>query len=140
MFGVAKTRAYDSEDRRVSNGTGHRQDRLCRSCSARQLPQAQQTERIIDNSCVTCPITRTQTSEDDGRPDVNSRLRSSGTRDTCVETPSTNNPDSSEDVGQYERFTPDRHKIVFKEVCDEHPDSDVDKGHDVSHGETRASA
>ena len=49
------------------------------------------------------------------------------------ETPSTNNPDSSEDVGQYldrmviERFTPDRHKIVFKKVGDEHPDIDVDE-------------
>ena len=61
------------------------------------------------------------------------RARSSGTRDRCVETPSTNNPDSSEDVCQcfdrmmIERFTPDRHKIVFKKVSDEHPDSDVDK-------------
>ena len=26
-----------------------------------------------------------------------------------------------------ERFTPDRHKIVFKKVGDERPDSDVDK-------------
>ena len=39
-----------------------------------------------------------------------------------------------------ERFTPDSHKIVFNKVGDEHPDSVVDKGHDVSHGETRASA
>ena len=26
-----------------------------------------------------------------------------------------------------ERFTPDRHKIVFKEVGDEHPDIDLDE-------------
>ena len=26
-----------------------------------------------------------------------------------------------------ERFTPDRHKIVFKEMGDEHPDIDVDE-------------
>ena len=60
-------------------------------------------------------------------------MRSSGARDRCVETPGTNNPDSPEDIGQYldrmviERFTPDRHKIVFKEMGDEHPNIDVDK-------------
>ena len=110
----------------------------------RQLPQAQQTERIID--ITVCLFTKTQPSEDDGVSDENSRLRSSGTRDRCVETPRTNNPDRSEDVCKYldrmviEMFTPDSHKIVFNKVGDEHPDSDVDKGHDVSHGETRASA
>ena len=83
--------------------------------------------------CVPCPITRTQASEDDGASDENSRLRPSGTHDSCAETPSTNNPDSSEDVCQYldrmviERFTPDSHKIMFNKVGDEHPDSDVDK-------------
>ena len=46
-------------------------------------------------------------------------------------TPSNSTPDSSEDVGQYldrtviERFAPDRHKIVFKVMGDEHPDIDV---------------
>ena len=81
------------------------------------------------NSCVTCPITRTQTSEVDERSVVNSRLRSSGTRDRCVETPSTNNPDSSEDFVSIliEWFTPDSHKIVFNKVGDEQPGSDVDK-------------
>ena len=39
-----------------------------------------------------------------------------------------------------ERFTPDSHKIVFNKVGDGHPDSDVEKGHDVSHGETRENA
>ena len=59
-------------------------------------------------------------------------MRSSGARDRCVVTPSTNNPDSSEDVGQYldrmgiEKFTLDRHKIVFKEIGDEYPDIDAD--------------
>ena len=44
-----------------------------------------------------------------------------------------NNPDSSDDVCQYldrmmiERFTPDRHIVVFNKAGDEHPDSDVDK-------------
>ena len=76
---------------------------------------------------------RTQTPEDDGESEENSRLRSSGTLDRCVETPNTNNPDSSEDVGQYldrmviEGSSPDRHKIVFKEMDDEHPDDDVDE-------------
>ena len=39
-----------------------------------------------------------------------------------------------------ERLTPDRHKIVFKKVGDEHPDSDVDKDTMSAYDETRESA
>ena len=52
---VARISAYDSvvqEDCGVPNGTVHWPDRLGRSHDARQLPQAQQTERVVDISVV----------------------------------------------------------------------------------------
>ena len=60
---IVRCREDDSvtqEDRGVSDGighsppmgTGHSPDRLGRSCNERQIPQAQQTERIIDITVV----------------------------------------------------------------------------------------